>query len=286
MARSAQSFRRFFLFSAQRVQGTLTAKIRDLVNGCYQQLSAAVPRVPPTSPYAYLFLNHLTLSHPPPSRTLALRLTAVGTWDQGTDRPYNCLSPFHPLNLSSPLNLPDRLRPLFFTCIHSPLPAMATLQGPVAKVQAQSFRQHDIPIIKTPIVAQRSGQNRYLAVSPYLEQEHLLDLQSLNDVENQLLALALTNMKCLRDDYATAPYTETFNWGEIIEGLQTLVREINHTWKKTSFYVVAFRSQIPPTTVYAELGTLDKAAHAEATASGGFLKYPQPHLQHWPEAHR
>jgi translation initiation factor 3 subunit H len=35
---------------------------------------------------------------------------------------------------------------------------------------------------------------------------------------------------------------------------------------------VVFRSQIPPTTVYADLGALDKAAHEEATKSGGFLK--------------
>jgi hypothetical protein len=35
---------------------------------------------------------------------------------------------------------------------------------------------------------------------------------------------------------------------------------------------VVFRSRIPPTTDYAHLGELDKAAHAEAMASGGFLK--------------
>lgn len=115
------------------------------------------------------------------------------------------------------------------------------------------------------------GQKRYLVVSPYVEQEHLLDLESL-DVENQLLALALADLKCLRPDYATAPYLKTFNWPEIVETVKALARERNHKWKETSFFVVAFRSQIPPTTVYAELGALDKAAHAEATASGGFLK--------------
>ncbi|KAK3943242.1 hypothetical protein QBC46DRAFT_43671 [Diplogelasinospora grovesii] len=113
---------------------------------------------------------------------------------------------------------------------------------------------------------------RYLLVSPYAQQEHLLDLETL-DTENQLLALALVHMKCLREDYATAPYLETFNWEEIIDTMRALARERNHAWKETSFYVVAFRSQIPPTTVYAELGLLDKAAHAQATASGGFLKY-------------
>ncbi|KAH8894257.1 eukaryotic translation initiation factor 3 subunit-like protein [Thozetella sp. PMI_491] len=113
---------------------------------------------------------------------------------------------------------------------------------------------------------------RYLVVSPYTEREHLLDLESV-DVENQLLAQAMANMTCLREDYATAPYLETFNWEELIEGVRTLARRRQHAWKETSFFIVAFRSQIPPTTVYADLGVLDKAAHAEATASGGFLKY-------------
>lgn len=116
------------------------------------------------------------------------------------------------------------------------------------------------------------SQDRFLVASPYHEREHLLDLETL-DTENQLLALSLTKMKSLREDYATAPYLDTFNWDEVIDTLRALARGIDHTWRKTSFFVVAFRSRIPPTTVYAELGTLDKAAHAEATASGGFLKY-------------
>ncbi|KAK0717879.1 hypothetical protein B0T26DRAFT_647240 [Lasiosphaeria miniovina] len=116
------------------------------------------------------------------------------------------------------------------------------------------------------------GIDRYLVVSPYTDANHLLDLGSL-DRENHLLALALVNLQCVREDYATAPYLETFNWAEVMTNLRDLAREMNYVWKETSFYIVAFRSQIPPTTVYAELGTLDKAAHIEATASGGFLKY-------------
>ncbi|KAK4152065.1 eukaryotic translation initiation factor 3 subunit-like protein [Chaetomidium leptoderma] len=130
-------------------------------------------------------------------------------------------------------------------------------------------------VVLTPAeltAAKKPSRDRHLVVSPYRGQEHLLDLESL-DAENQLLALALTKMECLRDDYATAPYVETFNWDEVIGTLQTLAEETSHEWEKTSFFVVAFRSRIPPTTVYAELGTLDKAAHAEATESGGFLKY-------------
>jgi len=114
--------------------------------------------------------------------------------------------------------------------------------------------------------------SRYLITSPYPEPAHQLDLDSVNE-ENRLLALALVKMRSLRDDYATAPYLDTFNWEEIVETLRALARERGgHRWRETSFYIVAFRSQIPPTTVYSDLGVLDKAAHAEAVASGGFLK--------------
>ncbi|KAJ2984879.1 hypothetical protein NUW58_g1511 [Xylaria curta] len=111
-----------------------------------------------------------------------------------------------------------------------------------------------------------------LVISPYTEREHLLDLRSL-DTENAILAQALVHLKCLRPDYATAPYIDTFNWEEVMEQVKMLAQQKEHSWKGSSFFVVAFRSQIPPTTVYEDLGTLDKAAHAEATASGGFLKY-------------
>lgn len=112
---------------------------------------------------------------------------------------------------------------------------------------------------------------RYLQHSPYTELEHLLDLATL-DKENALLARALACMENVRGDYATAPYLESFNWAEVMNRLQDLVRQNGGDFKATSWYIVAFRSQIPPTTVYADLGILDKAAHAEANASGGFLK--------------
>ncbi|KAI9644926.1 hypothetical protein NHQ30_006960 [Ciborinia camelliae] len=119
-----------------------------------------------------------------------------------------------------------------------------------------------------------SSEDRYLVVSPYDEKPHLLDLQTL-DKPNQLLARALVGLKCLREDYATAPYIETFNWQEIIDSLRKLAKTSHHTWEEESFYIVVFRSQVPPETVahYSDLGVLDKAAHAEATESGGFLKY-------------
>ncbi|RYO81867.1 hypothetical protein DL766_007061 [Monosporascus sp. MC13-8B] len=115
-----------------------------------------------------------------------------------------------------------------------------------------------------------NGKLRFLVASPYTEREHLLDLDSL-DSENVLLAEALALMKNVRLDYATASYIESFNWDEIMEELTRLALQRGHRWRETSFFIVAFRSRIPPTTAYEDLGVLDKAAHAEATASGGFL---------------
>lgn len=112
---------------------------------------------------------------------------------------------------------------------------------------------------------------RFIVHSPYTDPEHLLDLETLDD-ENALLARALSHLECLRADYATAGYTESFNWEDVMRELKTLVQTTGKTFKETSFYIVAFRSQIPPSTVYGDLGILDKAAHAEANQVGGFLK--------------
>jgi hypothetical protein len=114
-------------------------------------------------------------------------------------------------------------------------------------------------------------EKNLLAVSPYQEEPHLLDLNTL-DTANQLLAKALICMKNLRGDYATADYEESFNWPEIVTSLQQLAVAANFEWKEAVFYIVVFRSQIPPTTAYTDLGLLDKPAHAEAMKSGGFLK--------------
>jgi hypothetical protein len=114
-------------------------------------------------------------------------------------------------------------------------------------------------------------EENLLIVSPYVERLHLLDLRTV-DTANQLLARALVELKCLREDYATAPYTDIFNWSEVINSVHKMAELSDFKWTETSFYIVVFRSQIPPTTVYADLGVLDKAAHAEATKSGGFLK--------------
>lgn len=121
-------------------------------------------------------------------------------------------------------------------------------------------------------VSETNGWERIIVQSPYTEREHLLDLDTL-DNENGLLAQALAVLRATREDYATASYTESFNWSEVIAEVKRLVRTSGKEFKETSFYIVAFRSQIKPSTDYSHLGDLDKAAHAEAVASGGFLKY-------------
>ncbi|KAH8789298.1 hypothetical protein BGZ57DRAFT_755024 [Hyaloscypha finlandica] len=117
-----------------------------------------------------------------------------------------------------------------------------------------------------------SDEKDLLRVSPYEEEPHLLDLSTL-DTANQLLAKALVCMKNLREDFASADYQQSFNWSEIIDSLRKLTAGSDIEWKEAAFYIVVFRSQIPPTTAYTDLGVLDQPAHAEAMKSGGFLKY-------------
>jgi hypothetical protein len=115
------------------------------------------------------------------------------------------------------------------------------------------------------------GFENPIIISPYVEAPHLLDLQTL-EPQAQLLAWALRELRSVREDHATAPYVDIFNWTEVIATLRQLVVEKGQTWREQMFYIVVFRSQIPPTTDYTHLGVLDKEAHAEAMKSGGFLK--------------
>jgi hypothetical protein len=128
----------------------------------------------------------------------------------------------------------------------------------------------DAEVLYTEILPRRRSSD-HIVISPYTETNHLLDLRTLGP-QTQCLALALQSLQVQREDYATAPYNEIFNWSEVIDLLGQIARERVAAWKEQKFYIVVFRSRIPPTTDYAHLGELDKAAHAEAMASGGFLK--------------
>ncbi|CAK7219461.1 hypothetical protein SCUCBS95973_003829 [Sporothrix curviconia] len=127
--------------------------------------------------------------------------------------------------------------------------------------------------IQTSAPAPSSAPSRYIVASPY--PDHLLDLDTL-EPQTQQLARALAVFDKVRDDYATAPYTESFNFAAVIDELRRLRRSAaqpESPWTRRDYFVVAFRSQIPPTTDYGNLGSLDKAAHREATDSGGLLRY-------------
>jgi|SRR5690349_5462948 len=128
-----------------------------------------------------------------------------------------------------------------------------------------------VAVTVTPVPEPETSLETHLVISPYTDAANLLDLSTVG-IQEQLLAHALVQMKALREDYATSPYIETFNWTEIVEDLRQRAKAAGHSWTEQSFYIVAFRSQVPPTVDYPQLGALDKTAHAEAVQSGGFLK--------------
>lgn len=142
---------------------------------------------------------------------------------------------------------------------------------PVVQDFHQTLTKDETNVEVTEIFEDSETDERWLVQSPYTEREHQLDLETL-DHENALLARALSGFQVLRPDYATAPYIDSFNWPDVIAEVKRLSQKSGKGFKETSFYIVAFRSQIKATIEYADLGVLDKAAHGEAVASGGFLK--------------
>ncbi len=113
---------------------------------------------------------------------------------------------------------------------------------------------------------------RWLTVSPYLEQEHLLDLKNV-DMPNRLLALALTELEPATPQYATTKYEEALDWDSLMFTLRSLVANEGYKWARHEFYVVEFRSKLKKEIDADLLFRLDKESHIEATASGGLLKY-------------
>lgn len=112
----------------------------------------------------------------------------------------------------------------------------------------------------------------YLIVSPYNEPGHLLDMRTL-DTPCQIFAKALSILKPIRDDYATASYIDSFNWQSVINLLRELSAAENFEWKEQSFYVVVFQSHLNADADMSLLHDLDYYSHEEATTSGGLLKY-------------
>ena len=111
-----------------------------------------------------------------------------------------------------------------------------------------------------------------LVVSPYAFAPHLLRLDSVSK-PNQLLAKALTQMRAVREDFATAAYIESFNWSTVVDYLKNLSEKAAYEWQPEVFYIVVFRSRVRPVTNRVDLGLMDAKAHEEAMQSGGLLKY-------------
>ncbi|KAL4813711.1 hypothetical protein BDW67DRAFT_187470 [Aspergillus spinulosporus] len=117
-----------------------------------------------------------------------------------------------------------------------------------------------------------NAQGHFLITSPYTAREHLLDLSTL-DTPNRLLAQALTTLTPVRPDYATAPYTDSFNWASVFLTFHSLAAKEGYSLSRQSFYVVVFRSVLQADADGDRLHLLDERSHAEAVSSGGLLKY-------------
>lgn len=144
--------------------------------------------------------------------------------------------------------------------------ALVQLEEAERKISSGSIERSDVACISSLLSA------TVLISSPYAGPEHLLHLDTL-EIQNRLMALALSSLSPARPDYATAAYQQAFDWDRVVALLATLAREQRITWEKQSFYVVEFRSKLKENIDNDRLFLLDQKSHAEATASGGLLKY-------------
>ena len=111
-----------------------------------------------------------------------------------------------------------------------------------------------------------------LISSPYNNPGHYLHLASL-DTPNQILSKALTALRPLRPDYATAPYTEALNLDTIVDLVRKFAADEGFQWREQSLYVVSFHSKLKAVIDNELLYALDYESHREACESGGLLKY-------------
>jgi hypothetical protein len=147
-----------------------------------------------------------------------------------------------------------------------------------SSVEALKFRAaaaYQVPLLHIQGCGhdQRESEDNLLVVSPYTSESHLFNLSSVSK-SNQILAKALTVLKPTREDYATAPYKESFNWDYVLDVVRKLSKAEHFAWihEPETFYIVVFRSQVPPTTDRSHLAALDEKAHEEAMETGGLLK--------------
>jgi hypothetical protein len=138
--------------------------------------------------------------------------------------------------------------------------------------RTKGFTAEGIASIATPPLLTQNYD--LLQASPYSDRSHLLDLTTLTK-PLQLFAEALTAMRWIKQEFATAPYDKAFNWDSIVDIFSRTIKaeHLDCMPEKLDFYVIVFRSKVNQHADRQLLGELDKAAHLEAVESGGLLKY-------------
>lgn len=154
--------------------------------------------------------------------------------------------------------------------------SVATLLDPLAVTQDfdelrfQAAASRQLPNSATAFAD--TSLSSQLISSPYNNSGHYLDLATL-DQPNIIFAKALTALKPLQADYATAPYMSSLDFPTVLTFVRRFSQELGYTWKSHTFYVVIFRSQLKPDIDNELLYKLDYESHREACESGGLLKY-------------
>lgn len=118
------------------------------------------------------------------------------------------------------------------------------------------------------------SSGRWIISSPYVEQEHLLDLLEL-EIQHRIIAVALQKFRPVSEKYAFDDYASSFNIGEVVEEIRGLSAKFDV--EIPSIYIIAFRSVLNPEkrnpVDLESLYDFDKRSHAEANQLGGLLKY-------------
>lgn len=134
----------------------------------------------------------------------------------------------------------------------------------------QQLSEGAVPLSKS--VNLSTNPSRWLVSSPYLGSDHLLDLETV-DRQSRLFAIALTNLSPATENYAAVNYEKAFDFDELMASLRSVAAAEGVQWRRQVFYVVEFRSKLRVEIDNDLLYSLDKMSHAEATQSGGLLKY-------------
>jgi hypothetical protein len=154
-------------------------------------------------------------------------------------------------------------------------PSRITTEFDLLRFEGAAFGQLDVTSAEEAQTDEPNGQpstSSLLISSPYNNPGHYLDLQDL-DISNLIFSKALTALKPVREDYATAQYTESLDFPTVLHLVKNFSNDEKFQWKETSFYVVIFRSQLKEQTDNDLLYKLDYESHREACESGGLLKY-------------